>query len=231
MIFSRGRVWAVALVLICAAAPAYAQTRPSTPLPQVEGAFEKKALVKPTNTPAKPNTAPSAQSPTMLTNGMDTTRVVLSLALVLAAIFLLRWIAQQVLGTPSAKRSSRAVQVLSRSMIAPKQHVLVLQVGKRLLIVGDTGSQMNPLCEITDADEIAMMLSQLKQEKAPVAKAFGSVFGRAQKDFADDDSSVEPTERESEADPEVDPAMATTQAELSSLMDKVRSVSKQLGQG
>ncbi len=229
MIFRGRTAWLTVLLLLIAAVPLAAQTTHPAP-PAVQGVLEKKAIQRPASIVNTKSTS-GTQPPSVLTTGMDTTRVVLSLLLVIAAIFLLRWIAQQFFGAPSTKRSSRAVQVLSRSMIAPRQHVLVLQVGRRLVVVGDSGSQMNPLCEITDADEIASLIGQLRQDKAaPVTRAFGSVFRRAEKDYSSESSDGESSKREVAEDAELDPALATTQAELSGLIDKVRSVSKQIGQ-
>lgn len=203
-----------------AAAPLEPTTAPVGP--------HEKQLIQRTN-PASTNkqapAGPKAITPT--STGLDTTRVVLSLLLVITIIFLLRWIAQQFFGAPSAKRSSRAVQVLSRSMVGPKQHVLLLQVGQRVIVVGDTGTQMNPLAEIRDADEIAALMGQLRQDKAdPVSRAFGTFFGKAEKDYDED----APSSRQASADSDVEPELATTQAELSGLIDKVRSVSKQIGE-
>ena len=121
-------------------------------------------------------------------------------------------------------------RVLSRSIIAPKQHVLVLQVGRRVIVVGDSGTQMNPLCEITDEDEIASLMGQLKQDKAdPVTRAFGSFFGKAEKEY-DGEAADTQLRTSGSTDPAVDPELATTRAELSGLIEKVRSVSKQIGQ-
>jgi len=215
----------------CAISLAHAQsTKPAIvlePTTAPVGAHEKQLIQR--SAPAT-NSKPSPAGPKTVTptsTGMDATRVVLSLVLVIAIIFLLRWIAQQFFGAPSTKRSSRAVQVLSRSMVGPKQHVLLLQVGQRVIVVGDSGTQMNPLAEIKDADEIASLMGQLRQDKAdPVSRAFGTFFGKAEKDYDED----EPSAKKSRVDPDVDPDLATTQAELTGLIDKVRSVSKQIGE-
>lgn len=234
MIVRNGRVWLAIVALLCAIVPALGQTtQPAAvaPLaPAAPGVFEKKTIQRPAATPGKTSTTGGKVVPEIST-GMDTTRVVLSLVLVIATIFLLRWIAQQFFGAPAAKRSSRAVQVLSRSMIAPKQHVVLLQVGRRVIVVGDSGTQMNSLCEITDADEIASLMGQLRQDKSdPVSRAFGTFFGRAEKDYSGDVPESDSPAAEMPDGP-VDPALATTQAELSGLIDKVRSVSQQIGRG
>jgi flagellar biogenesis protein FliO len=217
---------AVSIVRAQSTKPAIAVEPTTVPV----GIHEKQAIQRTALGSANKNAPAGSKVVVPTSTGMDATRVVLSLLLVIAIIFLLRWIAQQYFGAPSTKRSSRAVQVLSRSMIAPKQHVLVLQVGRRLIVVGDSGTQMNPLCEITDEDEIASLMGQLKQDKAdPVTRAFGSFFGKAEKEY-DGEAADTQLRASGSTDPAVDPELATTRAELSGLIEKVRSVSKQIGQ-
>ncbi len=171
------------------------------------------------------------------TGRFDTTRVVLSLTIVLTLIFALRWLSQRLFGKTVASRSSRAVQVLSRNVISPKQQLLVVQVGRRLVVVGDCGQQMNPLCEITDPDEMAALIGQLHEEKRePAGIAFGSIFGRAGSAF---EKETEPQRPVDVADEEEDSADDSTEGptgpshvqgtrdELSGLMDKVRIMSRQ----
>ena len=211
------------VVMLCATAGVYAQTtKPAAPPPPVAvGQFDKQSIERPAGTPVSKKDLTTVK-PTTPSSGMDTFRVIAALAMVIVVIFLLRWIAQQFFGMPTAKKSSRAVQVLSRSMISPKQQVLLVQVGRRVIVVGDTGGQMSPLAQITDADEIAELVGQLREDKTTTtAKSFGNIFGRAQTKFEEPD---EPEVKREEGPDDLDPALATTQAELSGLMEKVRSV-------
>ena len=166
--------------------------------------------------------------------GFDTTRVMLSLAVVLGLIFVLRWGAQRLFGKTVASRASRAVQVLSRNVISPKQQLLVVQVGRRLVVVGDSGQQMNALCEITDPDEITALVGQLHEEKGEITgNPFGALFGRAGSQFAKDDEpqrsvGVADEEDEDMSDGSTGPSSVQgTSDELSGLMDKVRGMSRQ----
>src|SRR6185295_17419760 len=88
-------------------------------------------------------------------------RVAWSLALVIGIIIGLRLLAKWYLPGSAGRGGSGAVQVLLRQPIAPRQQIVIMKVGSRLLVVGDSGQQMNTLCEITDPDEIAAMLSQI----------------------------------------------------------------------
>jgi flagellar protein FliO/FliZ len=166
--------------------------------------------------------------------GFDTTRVVMSLALVLGLIFVLRWASQRLFGKTVAGRASRAVQVLSRNVISPKQQLLVVQVGRRLVVVGDSGQQMNPLCEITDPDEITALVGQLHEEKREsTGNPFGALFGRAGTAFEKEPEPQRPVDvadedDEGQTDGSTGPSSVQgTRDELSGLMDKVRVMSRQ----
>src|SRR5215212_1553416 len=82
---------------------------------------------------ATAGTAPPTGSPTNL----DTGRVIAALVAVLALILLLRWALRKFIPA-SLARNSRGVRVIARTEIAPKQQVLILQIGRRLLVVGDS---------------------------------------------------------------------------------------------
>jgi flagellar biogenesis protein FliO len=161
--------------------------------------------------------------------GFDTQRVVLSLVIVLALIFLLRYLSQRMFGKTIAARSSRAVQVLSRNVISPKQQLLVVRVGRRLVVVGDSGQQMNALCEITDPDEMAALIGQLHEEKRESGgNPFGAMFGRAGSEFASANEPSRPVDVADEDDGSTGPSgVDDTRDELNGLMDKVRGMSRQ----
>ncbi len=174
------------------------------------------------------------------TTGLDVKRVCYSLAIVIALILALRWGGRLLFPGAKAFRPSRAVQVLSRNIISPKQQVIVLQVGRRVVVVGDSGAQMNPLCEITDPDEVASLIGQIREnERDPMAKTFSSLFGRAGAPYAPTQTGAKPELDEDDADTEQsgqrdrvevgleDPALASTRQELNGLMDKVRLVARQ----
>ena len=119
--------------------------------------------------PAQPVAAPPATAPANVirtsvardaaasgsSSALNLPRVIASLALVIGCILVLRWAARRFLRLPGAVRNSDAIKVLSRTPISPKQHVLALQVGNRVLIVADNGQQLSTLCEISDEQELA----------------------------------------------------------------------------
>jgi hypothetical protein len=98
---------------------------------------------------------------------------------------------------------------------------------------------MNPLCEITDPDEVAELVGRIREDaREPIGKAFSTMFSRAGSSYepaaASDESAGAGTPvvasggRDGRLDdgPE-DPALAGTRQELSGLMEKVRLLSRQ----
>jgi flagellar biogenesis protein FliO len=156
-------------------------------------------------------------------NVLDVGRVGLALLVVLVAIFLLRWLARQFVrvGLPEGK----PIKVLSRSVLSPKQQLLLLQIGKRLVVVGDSGGSMNPLCEISDPDEVATLVGQANENR-PITKSFGKIFKRAKEPF--DEATLSPPRAEPD-DEEMtpNPEIAEMSRDIGGLMEKVESMRKQ----
>jgi flagellar biogenesis protein FliO len=114
----------------------------------------------------------------------DARRVGLSLGIVIGLILLARFAMKRLFPAASVGRSSQVIKVLSRSVIAPKQQFLLLQVGKRLIVVGDSGSSMNALAQIDDAQEVASIIGQLTSESSnSSATAFGALFRKQRSAF------------------------------------------------
>jgi flagellar biogenesis protein FliO len=194
------------------------------------------------NQPISAGIAPTSSrsaTPSASPATFDVTRVLLALTAVVALIFVLMAAFKKIYPGAAPIRASAAVKVLARCPVSPKQHLLVVQFGKRLVLVGDTGVHLNPLCEISDPDEAAGILAQAREESVSVARRFDSFFGLARKTFSDatapteenfDDSSeipaVDPSSPDSPAD---DPSLEATRKEIAGLADKVRNVSRQLG--
>ena len=111
-------------------------------------------------------------------------RVPAALAAVLILIFGFRWLMGKMTASSTATKSTRAMQVLARSTIAPRQQLMLIQVGKRLVLVGNSCGAMSPLCQIDDPDEVATLIGQVKADKiATPISSFKSLFGRANSDF------------------------------------------------
>lgn len=189
--------------------------------------------------PATATDQTSQAKPSGSTVGPTFTRLVLALAIVLGVIFAARWVSRRLMAPPGSARSSRAIQVVSRSMIAPKQHLLLVQIGKRLVLVGNSGTSMSPLCEIRDEVEVSQVLAQVQAEKSEsISKAFSSLFRREEQKYDEPEADPidsgevtppgeQPLSPELDRDLDPDGPLATTKQELHELLDKVRGLSKQ----
>jgi flagellar biogenesis protein FliO len=160
----------------------------------------------PATAPATPSniirttSAHSAPAPTATT--LDLPRIIFSLAIIIAAILLLRYAARRFLRLPAAARASESIRILSRTPISPKQHVLALAVGRRVLIVADNGQQLSTLCELTDEREL--------------------------RDFTGRIDSKTPLEPEPQPPPRKQPTpILSPRDELQGLLNKVKGLSQQ----
>jgi flagellar biogenesis protein FliO len=179
-----------------------------------------------------------SSSPAVPTAAFDPTRVLLAMVTVIGLILLLRLAARRIFPGAIAHRASSAVKVLGRCPVSPKQNLLVVQFGKRLVLVGDSGSSLNPLCEIGDPDEVTAILAQAREESITASLRFDSLFGRARKGFGagsaqPDESAPAPDESFDESNEvaaaPADPSLETTRKELSGLSEKVRDLARQIG--
>jgi flagellar biogenesis protein FliO len=151
---------------------------------------------------------------------------VLALAVVLGLIVVLRWGGKRLMTSGRLGRGSRGVQVLGRTYLSPRQQVLILQVGRRLLVVGDSGGQLNTLCQIDDPDEAATLIAQLRGEPEPPPQtSFATVFRRARQRYADEPDAPASVPSDHE-DP--DPQIVSARQELNGLAERVRSVARHL---
>ena len=67
--------------------------------------------------------------------------------------------------------------MLSRTSIAPKNQVLLLRLGQRILVVGDSAAGLQTLADIVDAEEVAGLLQSIAASKPGSATSgFSSVL-------------------------------------------------------
>ncbi|MFP4144531.1 MAG: flagellar biosynthetic protein FliO [Phycisphaeraceae bacterium] len=106
-----------------------------------------------------------------------------ALGLVIGLILLLRW-GWTRMGGKVAAGSSPVVEVLSRTTVAPRNHVLLLRVGGRILVVSDSAGGMRTLESVTDPEEVAELLQGVTAAKETSAsRSFGQLLGRFGGDY------------------------------------------------
>ena len=243
-----GSVLAAALLWAClavASAPAQVNVPAATPTTRevnLDAASEAEVvrertpigLTQPEAPGRRATTASAAAAEAQRSVPFDLARMAIALTIVLGLIFGARWLVTHFFVSARAPSTSRAVKVLGRTSLAPRQQVLLLQVGRRVVVVGESNGQLSTLAQLDDPDEVASLVGQLQEEQIQRAAAFGGMFGRMQKKFAADEDEHAPRElAEIEGqtnEPSVEPATdPQARSELAGLLDKVRSIRDQLG--
>ena len=170
--------------------------------------------------PASGEIRRSAAGPSSTSNeaGPSATRTALSLAAVLALIVVLYFASRRFLPRSALVKhgGGGAVQVLARTAISPKQRILLLQVGRRILVVADGGSSLATLAEITDADEAAALIAQLQSEKP--GGSFSAALSNAMDSFrsARDEPPSQPQQ----------PSLDAVREEIEGLAKRVRGMAR-----
>lgn len=110
----------------------------------------------------------------------EVAKVAGALILVVGVIVGLKVFATQVLGIKAVGlNANRGIRVMSRTVIGPKQQLLLLQVGRRLVLVADSAGTMSPVAEITDPDEVAELSAQALGSREKAAKFSEAFRGNA----------------------------------------------------
>jgi flagellar biogenesis protein FliO len=225
---SRLILLAVVFLMVGATIPSHAQqtTRPV-------GATLVEDPTKDVPLPARPGGATTQATLAGSSAGasgdvFDVKRLVFALAVVLGAMYVTHQVWKR-LGMPgSANRTAGSLQVLSRLNLSPRQQLVLVRVGRRVVLVGNSGTQMNSLCEISDPEEAAGLLGLAAAERdESVSASFNSVLGGEEKRF-DEQSNIDLQIPAADGEPATEEqALASTRDELSDMMDKVRNLSRQ----
>jgi flagellar biogenesis protein FliO len=215
-------LWAV--VVLVTSGSTLAQHAPlATPSPSPEAS----TLIR-RGSAAAAATQPASSPSTQI---MDIPRVLAAMGIVIGLILALRYLAKRFIPGAQASRNISAVTLLGRSVLTPKHQVLLLQVGRRILVAADNGTQLTSLSEIDDPEEVALLMGQLDASRADsIGSSFGSLVGKAREHFTSGAPSDSPDATEAQLTPDVPPQTVEVEGargELSSLMNKVRLLSQQ----
>lgn len=186
----------------------------ASPVPPTTSAFDEKAV-------GRGRGDGSTTRATTAADSFTGSRMIVALAVILGLIFALRFVVRRFVPSTVVSGASGAVRVLSRSAIGPRQHVVLLQVGRRVIVVGDSAGTIKPLGEITDPDEVATLVGRFDAEAGtPIRKPFSALFGRAKQSFGE--AAAGNSGHDSVPD-----SVSETREELTGLLDRVKSISRQ----
>jgi flagellar biogenesis protein FliO len=135
-----------------------------------------------------------------------------ALGIVIGLVLLLRWGLSRFGGMRIAKPSP-VVEVLSRTTVAPRNHVLLLRVGQRVLVVGDSSAGLRTLADVDDPDEVAVLLQSVTAERGDgVTRTFQNILDHEDQQHADLQAGIDSD----------DPLIGQTRSSLSVLAGRFR---------
>ena len=131
----------------------------------------------------------SSASGSWLLNGVT------ALGVVIILIFICRAVLRKA-GVGGSIGPHPAVQVLSRVPVAPRNHVLLIRVGPRVLVVGDSVAGLRTLSTIEDPEEVAEIITSTTTAKSEsitggfrkMLSSFSGMYGRDEKETGGDES-------------------------------------------
>lgn len=155
-------------------------------------------------------------------SGWGMTKTILALAFVVVLILVGRQLMLRWMGRPATVNKSRAVEVLSRVSVGPRQHVVLLRMGDRILVVADSAGQMRPLANIDEPEEVASILKNVTTSRpSSISQGFGQMLGKFDQEYDEQDDQLRISEEgQDTAEFQVDKA----RDQLNGLLARVRSM-------
>lgn len=145
-----------------------------------------------------------------------------ALGVVIGLALFIRW-GYVRMGGKVAAGSSPVVEVLSRTTVAPRSHVMLLRVGGRVLVVSDSSSGMRTLASLEDAQEVADILGAVSATKPnSITRGFGQLLNRFNDDHDQQPGDLDATGLPMQADD-------TPSSNVSSLLSRVKTMGRQGG--
>jgi len=119
-------------------------------------------------------------------HGLETVlRMMLWLAVVVVFIYVAVWLIRKYVPSARGMFGAGVVKVVGRATVGTRQHLLLVKVGGRFVLVGVTATTMTPLTEITDPEEArALMEALAEQSGGKIASSFKSAMSKADSEMA-----------------------------------------------
>ncbi len=168
-------------------------TPPAPPTSAVSSPARSAADAMPLGPAAAPvTTAPNASGSTALLGGGWLFNTLTALAIVVGLIFLARGALTKWAGRNASTPHSPVAEVLARIPIAPRNHLVLVRLGQRILVLGDSANGLRTLESISDPEEIAELLTLVSASKpTSITGSFRQLVnhfgqdGQADADFSD----------------------------------------------
>ena len=147
-----------------------------------------------------------------------------ALGAVLGLILLFRLLYTKITGHALAKGHSAALEVLTRVAVAPRSHILIVRLGQRILVLGDSANGLTPLATVDDPEEIATLLKSITSgQPNSITRGFSQLLHGFNNEYADDQLDVA-----SGADGD-EQRTGRARDEVSGLLSRVQSLARGAG--
>jgi len=154
------------------------------------------------------------------------------LLVVLGLIFLAALAVRKFMPRGMRASGGNAINILARQHLSSKQSLCLVQVGRRVVLVGVTGEQMSALSEITDREELADLTVKLARSAPSSFSATLEKLGGAEDDAVDDESEMELPRRGGMANAArgrqtkaAEPTSGATDQRVRDLVSRIRALS------
>ncbi len=145
-----------------------------------------------------------------------------ALGVVIVLILLVRWVWMKLSGRGLTGRSS-VVEVLVRTSIAPRNHILLLRIGSRIIVASDSAQGMRTLAQITEPEEVAQVMATVS------AGSPGSMSRNFSQLISGFSGEYDSRKLQDEGADESEHAFDSARNSISSLLSRVRTIAGQGG--
>jgi flagellar biogenesis protein FliO len=202
------RAACVTLIVLLFAGFALAQAEPS--------GFEQRPFPTSQAVASTDEATPPPASSTMLP---ELGRLVLAMAIVIGLILLMRKLFGRFVQQPG--QAAGAVKLISRTVIAPRQQIVLVQIGRRIVALSDSAGTVTRVCEIADADEVASLLGR----NVGSSSSFDDELTAAETRLTPAEPAPPPGAR---IDRPVGQSLARADQDLKSLIERVKGITREM---
>jgi flagellar biosynthetic protein FliO len=123
------------------------------------------------------------------------------------------------------------LQVLGRTHLSSKQTLVMVKVDNKLLLLGITDHQINPLMTIDSPEDVARMLIQIEQNRpAGISAGFKHFFSR-ENDLLQQNQTPSASVSDHSSDKNAETGVLQLKTELNTLLQKVQKLKRNGGDG
>jgi flagellar biogenesis protein FliO len=187
---------------------------------------ERKSLGTP-NQGLVPDSDPNEAEPlgSFSDTGSWILNTVTALGVVIALIFAMRMGMNKLSGRPVMGGRSGVVEILSRTSLSPRNQVMLLRLGQRIIVVSEGPAGVRTLANLDDPDEVAGLLTTITASKpGSITQSFNQLLNRADTEM--DNPQGFAKEHGGDDDEHL---MDKTRNELSNLLSRIRTMSGSKG--